>query len=319
MWTPRPGRALPVELRRGSRRRRCSSATSAYFSNAPVGSIFGDIAGKMKIPPIGLVRHADPERAHHAADQRRDQGHLAGHGVQRRARPDQADHRLTATRPGRRLWPARVGGPVLASTRLGREVIMTVVSQTRAGVRRAARADRRAPAQPTARQPDRLRLRRCRSSSCSSRSASTRGSTPRGSRCTTSGSRRTTSQTWVGLDNYRNLFTNQFFWNAFKNTITIGIISTVPQLCLALGIAHLLNYRLRGRTFFRVAMLMPYATSLAAATVIFVELFGPDYGIINWVAAPRCTCRPSTGRARSGRARSRSRRSSPGGGPATTR
>lgn len=90
-------------------------------------------------------------------------------------------------------------------------------------------------------------------------------------------------QTWVGFGNYHNLFTNTFFWNALKNTVTIGIISTVPQLCLALGIAHLLNYKMRGRTFFRVAMLMPYATSLAAATVIFIELFGYDYGLINWL------------------------------------
>jgi cellobiose transport system permease protein len=89
-------------------------------------------------------------------------------------------------------------------------------------------------------------------------------------------------QTWIGLDNYRDLLTNKFFWNAFKNTITIGIISTVPQLCMALGIAHLLNYRIRGRTFFRVAILMPYATSLAAATVIFLELFDKNAGIINW-------------------------------------
>jgi cellobiose transport system permease protein len=88
---------------------------------------------------------------------------------------------------------------------------------------------------------------------------------------------------FIGLENYRNLFTNQFFWNAFRNTITIGIISTVPQLCMALGIAHLLNYHLRGRTFFRVAILMPYATSLAAATVIFAELFNPHVGIVNWV------------------------------------
>ena len=44
-------------------------------------------------------------------------------------------------------------------------------------------------------------------------------------------------------------------------TFTIGVLSTVPQLLLALGLAHLLNYRLRGRTFLRVAMLMPYATS----------------------------------------------------------
>jgi cellobiose transport system permease protein len=89
-------------------------------------------------------------------------------------------------------------------------------------------------------------------------------------------------QQWVGLGNYRNLFSNTFFWRAFRNTVTIGIISTVPQLCMALGIAHLLNYRLRGRTFFRVAMLMPYATSLAAATVIFLQLFDKDLGIINW-------------------------------------
>ena len=89
-------------------------------------------------------------------------------------------------------------------------------------------------------------------------------------------------QTWIGLDNYRDLFTNPYFWNAFRNTFTIGVISTVPQLIMALGIAHLLNYRLRGRTFFRVAILMPYATSLAAATVIFLELFDTRLGLVNW-------------------------------------
>jgi cellobiose transport system permease protein len=88
---------------------------------------------------------------------------------------------------------------------------------------------------------------------------------------------------WVGFRNYSTLLHSEFFWNALKNTFTIGIISTVPQLLMALGLAHLLNYRLRGRTFFRVAMLMPYATSLAAATLVFVGLFGRDYGFINWV------------------------------------
>ena len=86
---------------------------------------------------------------------------------------------------------------------------------------------------------------------------------------------------WVGLDNYTKLLHSEFFWNAAKNTLTIGILSTVPQLCMALGLAHLLNYRLRGRTFLRVAMLMPYATSIAAATLVFAQLFGRDYGLIN--------------------------------------
>ena len=88
---------------------------------------------------------------------------------------------------------------------------------------------------------------------------------------------------WVGLHYYTALLHNQFFWNALKNTITIGIISTVPQLCMAMGLAQLLNYKMRGRTFFRVVMLMPYATSVVASTLIFAELFGRDYGLINWV------------------------------------
>jgi cellobiose transport system permease protein len=50
---------------------------------------------------------------------------------------------------------------------------------------------------------------------------------------------------------------------------------------MALGIAHLLNYKMRGRGFFRVAILAPYATSIAAATLVFVQIFNPDYGMIN--------------------------------------
>jgi cellobiose transport system permease protein len=51
---------------------------------------------------------------------------------------------------------------------------------------------------------------------------------------------------------------------------------------MALGIAHILNYKLRASTFYRVVMLAPYATSIAAATLVFVLLFGRDYGMINW-------------------------------------
>lgn len=91
-----------------------------------------------------------------------------------------------------------------------------------------------------------------------------------------------TDMDWVGLKNYTRIFDDDFFWNAAQNTLTIGIISTVPQLMIAMGIAHILNYKLRASTFWRVAMLAPYATSIAAATLVFVLLFGRDYGMINW-------------------------------------
>ncbi len=88
---------------------------------------------------------------------------------------------------------------------------------------------------------------------------------------------------FVGLGNFTWLFTNEKFYNALLKTITIGILSTVPQLLLALGLAHLLNYKMRARNFFRIAMIMPYATSVAASTLVFAQLFARDGGVANWM------------------------------------
>jgi cellobiose transport system permease protein len=86
---------------------------------------------------------------------------------------------------------------------------------------------------------------------------------------------------FVGLGNYTKLLSDPFFWNALRNTITLGVLACGPQLLIALGIANLLNYRLRFSTFWRVAIFIPYATSVAAATLIFSQLYARDYGLIN--------------------------------------
>ena len=80
------------------------------------------------------------------------------------------------------------------------------------------------------------------SSSSSPPSASSRCSTPAGSRCTEVSLHRPPSG--LGrLHNYTGLLDDEFFWTALRNTFTLGVISTVPQLMMALGLAHLLNYR----------------------------------------------------------------------------
>jgi cellobiose transport system permease protein len=86
---------------------------------------------------------------------------------------------------------------------------------------------------------------------------------------------------WAGFDNYVKLFHDGDFWHALVNTLGIFVLSTVPQLLLALIIASLLNRRLRFRTGLRVGVLLPYITPLAASTLIFQQLFGHDFGIIN--------------------------------------
>ncbi|WP_410789221.1 carbohydrate ABC transporter permease [Kribbella sp. C-35] len=89
--------------------------------------------------------------------------------------------------------------------------------------------------------------------------------------------------TFVGLANFSRLFDDPRFWNALQNTISIWVLSTVPQLLIALGLAHLLNHaRLRWATLFRMSMLVPYITSVAATTVVFAQLFDRDYGLLNW-------------------------------------
>ena len=88
---------------------------------------------------------------------------------------------------------------------------------------------------------------------------------------------------FIGLDNYAELLRDEYFWNAVKNTFAIWVISTVPQLVLALGLAHLLNTKLRAKTFFRMGVMLPQVTSLVAVALIFTQLFSRDYGFFNYL------------------------------------
>ncbi|GAA5069522.1 carbohydrate ABC transporter permease [Thermocatellispora tengchongensis] len=88
---------------------------------------------------------------------------------------------------------------------------------------------------------------------------------------------------FTGLDNYVKLMGDADFWNAVVNTVGIFILSTIPQLILALLLANALNKRIRGRLFFRLGVLIPLVTSVVAVAVVFTQLYGRDYGMINWV------------------------------------
>jgi cellobiose transport system permease protein len=88
---------------------------------------------------------------------------------------------------------------------------------------------------------------------------------------------------FIGLDNFSNLIHDSYFWNAVENTLAIFLISTIPQLAFALFLAHLLNTKLRARTFFRMFVLLPQVTSLVAVALIFTQLFSHDYGLVNYV------------------------------------
>jgi cellobiose transport system permease protein len=88
---------------------------------------------------------------------------------------------------------------------------------------------------------------------------------------------------WIGLENYRALLSDDHFWNALRNTLGIFVLATVPQLLMALALAQVLNQRLRARTLWRMGVLLPNITSIAAVGIIFTLLFARDFGLVNWL------------------------------------
>jgi cellobiose transport system permease protein len=88
---------------------------------------------------------------------------------------------------------------------------------------------------------------------------------------------------WAGMENFSKLLADSDFWDSLLNTFGIFILSTVPQLLIALIIANLLNRKLRGATFWRIGILLPYVTPVAASTLVFAVFFSRDYGLANWL------------------------------------
>lgn len=89
---------------------------------------------------------------------------------------------------------------------------------------------------------------------------------------------------FIGFQNYQSLFTDPTFWQALGNTFSIWVISTIPQLFLALILAFILNQAfIKGREFFRLAVFLPNITSLVAVSIIFGAIFGEQYGILNYL------------------------------------
>ena len=85
-----------------------------------------------------------------------------------------------------------------------------------------------------------------------------------------------------GLNNFIFLLQDSDFWLAIRNTFSIWALSTFPQMLMAISLAAILrNKRLKGKSFWRTIFLVPNITSIIAITIVFQQLFGRDYGIIN--------------------------------------
>ncbi|MFL2807845.1 MAG: carbohydrate ABC transporter permease [bacterium] len=87
---------------------------------------------------------------------------------------------------------------------------------------------------------------------------------------------------WVGWDNYRYLFVEDFlFPKVIKVTLYYSLVSVPLKLLFALLIAILLNKKIKGLAIFRTIFYLPAIVPLIAATILWVWIFNPDFGLLN--------------------------------------
>jgi len=85
---------------------------------------------------------------------------------------------------------------------------------------------------------------------------------------------------FVGINNYINLLTDELFLRATINTISFSLVVTIIQTMLALGLAVLLNSRIKAKSFFRTAFYVPSILSSASVTLIFIWIYQKN-GFLN--------------------------------------
>ena len=87
--------------------------------------------------------------------------------------------------------------------------------------------------------------------------------------------------TWVGLQNFRDLFADDLFWTAAYNTLWFAVISIPLAIITSFGLALLLNMNIRGRIVYRTIYFLPTLVPSVALALVWIYLFNPATGLVN--------------------------------------
>ncbi|MEJ3747190.1 sugar ABC transporter permease [Actinomycetes bacterium KLBMP 9797] len=86
---------------------------------------------------------------------------------------------------------------------------------------------------------------------------------------------------FIGLGNFRRLLDDQIFLDDLWHGVLLILLTVVIQLPASLGLAMLLNQRIRGRRFYRLVFFAPYVLSEVITAVLFTMIFSPESGLVN--------------------------------------
>ena len=90
-----------------------------------------------------------------------------------------------------------------------------------------------------------------------------------------------TKMNFVGLSNYRELFSDSTFWVALKNNVIFMVVTVFIQAFLGLVVAVICAERLPGSNFFKAVFFLPISMAPAIVSTVFKYMLETNYGTLN--------------------------------------
>ncbi|QDU66830.1 carbohydrate ABC transporter permease [Engelhardtia mirabilis] len=91
------------------------------------------------------------------------------------------------------------------------------------------------------------------------------------------------SPLWIGLDNYREMGDDPVFWQSIRNTAVYTAAAVALNFLVSLGLALLLEQRLRGREVVRAVVFAPVLVPIVASAIGWMWLYHQEFGLFNVV------------------------------------
>ena len=88
---------------------------------------------------------------------------------------------------------------------------------------------------------------------------------------------------FVGLDNYKEIFTEPLFGKILLNTVVFALATSFFGVIIPLILAAIMNSKIRGADFFKTAFFLPFITPMIVIGIVWEWIFDPNIGLLNKV------------------------------------
>ncbi|MFP4058280.1 MAG: carbohydrate ABC transporter permease [Candidatus Brocadiia bacterium] len=90
---------------------------------------------------------------------------------------------------------------------------------------------------------------------------------------------------WIGAENYTGLVQDKVFWISLRNTFYYAGVTLPLGMVLGIGLALLLNTKVRGMSVYRTVFFLPSIVPIVAMAILWMWIFNGKYGVLNYALA----------------------------------